>query len=112
MRVVFFGTPAFAVPTLTALLDSAHDVVGVVTQPDRPRGRGQKISHAPVKALAVQRGIPIMQPDRLKRDAFEEDFVALKADQAIEWDGAAGRITNAPDANQYLTRQYRKGWEL
>jgi len=56
LRLVFFGTPRFAVPTLEALLASRHDVVGVVTQPDRPRGRGQKVSDGPVKALAVARG--------------------------------------------------------
>lgn len=65
MVVVFFGTPQFAVPTLTHLLGSRHRVAGVVTQPDRPRGRGQRLSDAPVKALAVERGLPVLQPDRL-----------------------------------------------
>jgi methionyl-tRNA formyltransferase len=83
LRVVFFGTPAFAVPTLAALLASGHQVVGVVTQPDKPRGRGQKISDAPVKALAIERGLPVLQPDRLKRDAFEPAFVALAADLGV-----------------------------
>jgi methionyl-tRNA formyltransferase len=69
-RVVFFGTPQFAVPTLQKLLDSRHTVVGVVTQPDRPRGRGQHVSDAPVKALAVERGLPLLQPTRLKDPAF------------------------------------------
>ena len=55
LRIVFFGTPAFAVPTLEALLASRHSVVAAVTQPDRPRGRGQKTSYAPVKACAVGR---------------------------------------------------------
>ena len=53
LRVVFFGTPRFAVPTLEALLGSRHAVAGVVTQPDRPRGRGQRVTDGPVKALAV-----------------------------------------------------------
>ena len=57
LNVVFFGTPAFAVPTLDALLSSRHTVVGVVTQPDRPRGRGQKVSDAPVKARALAAGL-------------------------------------------------------
>lgn len=83
MRIVFFGTPAFAVPTLTALLASAHHVVGVVTQPDKPRGRGHKVSDAPVKALAVERGLPVLQPDRLTRDAFAADFLALQADLGV-----------------------------
>ena len=66
MVVVFFGTPQFAVPTLQHLLDSRHTVAGVVTQPDRPRGRGQHVSDLPVKALAVERRLPVLQPERLK----------------------------------------------
>jgi methionyl-tRNA formyltransferase len=83
MRVVFFGTPAFAVPTLTALVASRHQVVGVVTQPDKPRGRGQKITDAPVKALAVERGLTVLQPERLKRELFEEAFAALGAELGV-----------------------------
>ena len=66
LRVVFFGTPAFAVPSLLAMAATAHPVVAVVTQPDRPRGRGQKVSPVPVKDAAAQLGLPILQPDRLK----------------------------------------------
>src|SRR5688572_2024712 len=66
MVIVFFGTPQFAVPTLEALVASRHDVRGVVTQPDRPRGRGQKVADAPVKAAARHHGIPIFQPARLR----------------------------------------------
>jgi methionyl-tRNA formyltransferase len=69
-RVAFFGTPRFAVPTLQTLLDSRHTVCGVVTQPDRPRGRGHQVSDSPVKALAVERGLPLLQPTRLKDPAF------------------------------------------
>ena len=83
MRVVFFGTPAFAVPTLSALLASSHQVVGVVTQPDKPRGRGQKVSDAPVKALAVERGLTVLQPERLTRDAFGSEFLALGAELGV-----------------------------
>jgi methionyl-tRNA formyltransferase len=83
MRIVFFGTPAFAVPTLAALLASPHQVVGVVTQPDKPRGRGQKVSDAPVKALAVERGLAVLQPERLKREIFESQFAALNADLGV-----------------------------
>jgi methionyl-tRNA formyltransferase len=83
MRIVFFGTPAFAVPSLSALLASRHAVVGVVTQPDKPRGRGQKVSDAPVKALAVERGLTVLQPERLTRDAFAELFAALAADLGV-----------------------------
>ena len=76
MVIVFFGTPQFAVPTLQRLLDSPHTVAGVVTQPDRPRGRGQRVTDAPVKALAVARRIPVMQPERLKP---AEETEALRA---------------------------------
>jgi len=69
LRVAFFGTPQFAVPTLQTLLDARHTVCGVVTQPDRPRGRGQQVSDSPVKALAVERGLPLLQPARLKDPA-------------------------------------------
>ena len=66
IRIIFFGTPAFAVPTLDALLQSRHPVVGVVTQPDRPHGRGQKTTDAPVKARAVAAS-PIFFADGTRR---------------------------------------------
>jgi methionyl-tRNA formyltransferase len=69
LRIVFLGTPLFAVPTLRALLASRHQVCGVVTQPDRPRGRGQQVSDSPVKALAVERGLSLLQPGRLRDTA-------------------------------------------
>ncbi len=69
MRVVFFGTPSFALPSLQALIDQPEiAVVGVLSQPDRPSGRGRKLQPTPVKALAQQHGIPIWQPERLRRD--------------------------------------------
>ncbi len=69
MRLVFFGTPEYAVPSLTALLaEPAFELVGVVSQPDRPQGRGQKIVPTPVHALAQEKGIPIWQPERLRKD--------------------------------------------
>jgi methionyl-tRNA formyltransferase len=83
LRIVFFGTPEFAVPTLEALLESRHTVVGVVTQPDRPRGRGQKMSDAPVKARAIAAGVPLLQPERLKDPAFMDRFSALAADLGV-----------------------------
>ncbi len=66
MRVVFMGTPAFAVPPLRALLDAGYDVAAAVTQPDRPSGRGHKLAACPVKALAVSRGVPVLQFERLR----------------------------------------------
>jgi methionyl-tRNA formyltransferase len=82
MRIAFFGTPQFAVPSLTALLASAHHVVGVVTQPDKGRGRGQRVSDAPVKALAAERGVPALQPATLTRE-FAAAFTALEADLGV-----------------------------
>jgi methionyl-tRNA formyltransferase len=90
MVVVFFGTPQFAVPTLQRLLDSPHSVAGVITQPDRPRGRGHKITHAPVKALALERGIPVYQPDRLKSPEVAETLRAWQPDLGVV--AAYGRI--------------------
>jgi methionyl-tRNA formyltransferase len=70
VRVIFFGTPAFAVPTLSRLLESSHHVVAVVTQPDRPRGRGQKITPSPVKAVALAHGLEVMQPSTMRDAEF------------------------------------------
>jgi methionyl-tRNA formyltransferase len=83
LRIALFGTPEFAVPTLDALLASPHTVAGVVTQPDRPRGRGHKVSDAPVKARAVAAGLPVLQPERLKDAGFLSSFAALNVDLAV-----------------------------
>ncbi|MBR5344208.1 MAG: methionyl-tRNA formyltransferase [Clostridia bacterium] len=72
MRVVFMGTPEFAVPSLQALLDAGHEVVGVFTQPDRPAGRGKKLQASPVKKLAEAHGIPVFQPLRIRKDGVED----------------------------------------
>ena len=65
MRLVFMGTPDFAAVSLRSLLAAGHQVVGVVTQPDRPRGRGMKLTPSPVKKLAVDHDLPVLQPGRL-----------------------------------------------
>jgi methionyl-tRNA formyltransferase (EC 2.1.2.9) len=70
MRIVFMGTPEFAVPSLESLLRSPHDVVGVVTQPDRPKGRGQEVVASPVKLVAQRARIPILQPLKMKDPGF------------------------------------------
>ena len=90
MVVVFLGTPRFAVPTLQHVLDSSHTVAGVITQPDRPRGRGQKVSYAPVKTLALEHQLPVFQPDRLKPPEVAERLRAWNADVAVV--AAYGRI--------------------
>src|SRR6187455_904598 len=66
LRIVYFGTPQFAVPTLEALLASRHIVSGVITQPDRPKGRGQRLQPTPVKATALPHSVPVFQPERLR----------------------------------------------
>jgi methionyl-tRNA formyltransferase len=83
LRVVFFGTPAFAVPAFEALLASRHPVAGVVTQPDRPRGRGQKTIDLPVKARAREAGIPLLQPSTLSEPSFMAALAALEADIGV-----------------------------
>ena len=83
LRIVFFGTPAFAVPTLEALLASRHAVVAVVTQPDRPRGRGQKTTPAPIKASATAAGVAILQPDSMKDPGFVAALSATNADLGV-----------------------------
>lgn len=70
MRILFMGTPDFAVPTLQTLISSEHEVIGVVTQPDRPKGRGGKMQYSPVKETALQADIPVYQPDKVKDEAF------------------------------------------
>jgi methionyl-tRNA formyltransferase len=90
LRVVFFGTPEFALPTLTALLASRHLVVGVVTQPDRPRGRGHQLSPSPVKALATSRNIPVLQPEKMRDETFLGALRAFDADLGVV--AAYGRI--------------------
>ncbi len=83
LRIVFLGTPQFAAPTLHALLASRHQVCGVVTQPDRPRGRGQQVSNSPVKAIAVERGLPLLQPERLKDPAVAATLRAWAPDLGV-----------------------------
>ena len=83
VRVVFLGTPAFAVPTLEALLGSRHRVVAVVTQPDRPRGRGHKTSDSPVKVVAAAASVPVLQPAILKEAAFLQALSETGADIGV-----------------------------
>jgi methionyl-tRNA formyltransferase len=82
-RIVFLGTPQFAVPSLQALVAAGEDVVAVITQPDRPRGRGQKVSPAPVKELALSHGLPVLQPVRLKDPEFVARLQNLSPDLMV-----------------------------
>ena len=94
LRIVFFGTPEFAVPTLRHLIDSHHTVAGVVTQPDRPRGRGQKVSDAPVKTFALQHAIPLFQPERLRDPDVATTLSSWRADLGVV--AAYGKLIPEP----------------
>ena len=84
MRVVFMGTPGFAVGTLKALLEAGHDVAAVVTQPDKPKGRGKEFLMTPVKAEAVKHDIPVFQPERVrKNEEFLEELKKLAPDVIV-----------------------------
>ena len=100
LRMVFFGTPAFAVPTLAALIKSRHTVAAVVSQPDRPRGRGHHLAATPTKELAVLTGIPVLQPTKLRDPAFLDHLASLRPDLGVV--AAYGRIL--PDALLALPR--------
>jgi methionyl-tRNA formyltransferase len=90
LRIAYFGTPEFAVPALRALIASPHDVVALVSQPDRPRGRGHKLQPTPTKLVAAAAGIPVLQPTRLKDDSLADALRALSLDLAVV--AAYGRI--------------------
>lgn len=83
MRILFMGTPDFAVQSLEALFASGFDVTGVVTQPDKPKGRGHKMAHPPVYLAAEAHGCPIFQPERLKRELFEETLRTQNPDLIV-----------------------------
>lgn len=99
-RLLFFGTPEFAIPTLEALIDSPHRVVAVVCQPDRPRGRGQALAAPPVARLAATHGIPVLQPERLRDPAVAPVLAAYEADVGIV--AAYGQIV--PDSIRHAAR--------
>lgn len=80
MKIVFMGTPEFAIPSLQTLVESSHQVVGVVTVPDKPTGRGLKIHQSPVKQFAIDYNIPVLQPEILKEPQFLEQLKAFQAD--------------------------------
>ena len=94
VKIVFYGTPVFALPTLERLLGSPHRVVAVVTQPDRPRGRGQRVSASPVKRLASEHGVPVLDPVRLASEAVRAEVAAYEPDLAVV--AAYGRFLPDP----------------
>jgi methionyl-tRNA formyltransferase len=82
LKILFYGTPEFALPTLDALM-ARHQIVTVVTQPDRPAHRGQKLTPPPVKVRALEAGLPVIQPGRLREAGWDERLRALGADVAV-----------------------------
>lgn len=84
MRVVFMGTPDFAVPTLNQIVEDGHEVVAVITQPDRAKNRGMKLQYSPVKECALSYNIPVLQPDKIRKNKdFLEEYKNLKPDVAV-----------------------------
>jgi len=83
MRIVFMGTPAFAVPTLERLLQSEHEVVAVYTQPDMPSGRGRQLTPSPVKQVALEHGLTVLQPPRLRTPSQVEQLASLRPDVIV-----------------------------
>ncbi len=90
MRIIFMGTPEFAVPSLDMLLKEGYDIAAVVTQPDKPKGRGNKIAYPPVKEYAMKNAIRVIQPQKVKTPEFAEELKALKPDLLVT--AAYGRI--------------------
>jgi methionyl-tRNA formyltransferase len=93
LRIVFFGTPEFALPSLRVLLDAAADVVGVVCQPDKPAGRGQRLIAPPVKQLATERSVPVLQPEKLRTSESLAVLADLRPDLIVV--AAYGKILPA-----------------
>jgi methionyl-tRNA formyltransferase len=100
LRIVYFGTPAFAVPTLARLLKSRHTVAAIVSQPDRPKGRGHRLAATPTKELAALCGVKVFQPVKLRDEAFLAQLAELEPDLGVV--AAYGRIL--PDAILTLPR--------
>ncbi len=83
LRIVFMGTPDFALASLKALHEAGCNIVGVITAPDKPAGRGMKLHHSPVKAYAVEHGLTLLQPEKLKNHDFLHQLKGLEADLQI-----------------------------
>ena len=83
MRILFMGTPDFALFTLQALCEAGEEIVGVVTQPDKPKGRGYALQPPPVKVYALEKGLPVYQPETLRGGAFDEQLQALAPDVIV-----------------------------
>jgi len=100
LRIAFLGTPEFAVPTLQALLRSRHELVAVVSQPDRPKGRGHKLQPTPTRLAALAGGVQVLQPAKIRDEAFVSAFRELRLDLAVV--AAYGKIL--PDSLLHIPR--------
>jgi methionyl-tRNA formyltransferase len=94
LRILFLGTAEFACPSLEALLSSPHELLGVVTQPDRPKGRGQKLFPSPVKSLVLKANLPVYQPEKIREPSFLKLLEPLRPDLMVVV--AYGQILSAP----------------
>lgn len=83
MRIIYMGTPDFAVPALECLVKSRHEVVAVVTQPDKAKGRSGKVQYTPVKEYALKKGLPVLQPERVKDEAFHQELEKYQPDAIV-----------------------------
>src|SRR4051812_41956135 len=83
LRIVFMGTPDFAVASLDALYNAQCNIVGVITAPDKPAGRGMKLTQSPVKQYALEKNLHILQPEKLKNPEFIQDLKNLHADVQV-----------------------------
>ena len=92
MRILFMGTPDFALFSLRALVEAGEDVIGVVTQPDKPKGRGYALTPPPVKVYAEEKGLPVYQPATLRGDEFAATLAALDPDLS-----PSSRLRQCPD---------------
>lgn len=83
MKIVFMGTPDFAIPSLKMLTEEGYDVAAVVTQPDKPKGRGKKLAFPPVKEFALQKGISVLQPEKVKTVEFVDELKKINPDLLV-----------------------------
>src|SRR5210317_2382627 len=83
LRIIFMGTPDFAVASLKALVDGGYNVVGVITAPDKPAGRGKKLNESAVKKYAIENNLAVLQPEKLKNPEFLKELETLKADLQV-----------------------------
>ena len=108
MRIVFMGTPDFAVSSLEALYESGHEIVLVVTQPDRPKGRGYTLTPSPVKQYALDHGTEVISPASLKDEDVIQKLIDADADLFIVT--AYGRILSKRSCTALCTASYNHSW--